>query len=1016
MTVLLHNRSCYSILSSTITVDKLISFAKDNGYRSIALTDMGNLFGACQFIKKCSEQSIQPILGLETTVEIDDRSFSFLIYPKNASGYLKLLSLSEKLAYDGAITMNQLKELSGECLIVLGYLNGYLHHLIMQNQMEKLQTVMERLPEGWYVALPPANGNMDYSRYREIIIPLAGRLKRRLLPLKLAVYTNKEEFEAYQTALAIGNQTTVSDDQLVFNDDGALMSAQEAERCFSFEELLETDKFAALIDLNLERIHAQLPHDLSENGLSDREYLRQLCQSGLNKRLNGRSDPSYQKRLDYELSIISQMHFENYFLIVYDLVLQARRQDINIGPGRGSAVGSLVAYCLGITHIDPIRYGLYFERFLNPERAKMPDIDIDIPDANRSDIIAYCRKRYGSDNVAHIITYQTLAARAVLRDVSHALNGSENALDTMLKSLDKNSKTTLLQNYRNNAAFNRIIRSSDENIRIFRIALMLEGLPRNLSTHASGIVISDRPISETVPVIRISDNLTTQYSMEYLEGYGLIKFDFLGLRNLSTITEISKSIDPESRNLDILKLPLDDRKTYDLLCAVDTNDIFQLEADAMKSVTRRLQPRSIEDIAIVNALGRPGSSSYIDQYVANRAHPEKIRYLHEDFRQILQSTCGIVIYQEQIMQIAQKIAGFSLGKANILREAISKKKSEAIEALRSDFYQGALSRGYSRQVVDESYQMVMKFAGYGFNKSHAMAYSLISYQLAYYKANYPLHFYCAILNSVQGNSSKINMYVRECRRKGIEVLPPDINHSTGSFIIHQGRILFPLSAIKDISQSLTDRIIEERTLNGPYDSFLGFYQRFCALEKDPKYTESLIRGCALDCLNESHTTMLSGLPVLQKYVQLATTAADSQISLDFGLIEDKPELDRYVDNRDQLLSDQFNYLGVYLNSLPTEDYRQKYPQSRFASDIVSLRGEVEAILIVNSVKQHRTKTNEQMAFVSCMDESGFLDLAMMPREYQRYSAVLKKGIIIHVKGRKDERDSVKVNELDLLRA
>ena len=1016
MTVLLHNRSCYSILGSTITVDKLISFAKENGYQAIGLADAGNLFAACQFIRKAAAEGIKPVLGIELNVLIEDGRYSFIVYPRNADGYRQLLKLSGRIDRENnTITSEEFRTLDENCLIIIGYLNGWLNHLMVTGQDEKLENTVSKLPNNYYLALPPATGNMEYISYRERIMPLADRYHVTLLPMKLALYAEQKEFEAYQVAQAIKNQTTVSDDQLVFNTDAALLSKEKAEEQYTLQQLNETDRFASRIDLNLESIHASLPELNADSDVDSKTYLRQLCNAGLRKRLNGKIDPIYQKRLDYELEIITSMNCEDYFLIVYDIVLQARKSDINIGPGRGSAVGSLVAWCLGITHIDPIRYDLYFERFLNPERAKMPDIDIDIPDADRQKIIDYCRQKYGEQRVARIIAFSTLKSRAVLQDTGSALGINDNDLNTIKRALGKSDNLSLREAYRTNSAFARVIKSSDENIRLLRIALILEGLPRNLTLHASGIVISDRPIDETVPVVSLSDSLTTQYSLEHLESFGLIKFDFLGLRNLSTITEINKSIDSSRMNIDVLRIPLNDAKTYDLLCQVDTNGIFQLEAEAMKIVTRKLQPRTLEELAIVMALGRPGSSAFIDQYVVNRDNPSSIRYLHEDFREILKSTCGIVIYQEQVMQIAQKIAGFTLGKANLLREAISKKKAENIEALKNDFYAGALAKGYSRSVVDESYQLILKFAGYGFNKSHAMAYALIAYQLAYFKANYPLHFYCAILNSVLGNSEKTNAFIRECRKKNIRVSVPDVNVSSTSFVIHDDAIVFPLNAIKGISASLAEKIIQEREDKGRFTDFMDFYQRFCAIEKDSKYIESLIRGCALDGFNESHTTMLTGITSLQKYIQAATSSDGGQISLDFDLIDDKPELDRYVDNRDQLLNDQFNYLGVYLDTLPTEEYRKYYPGSILASDVEPMHGDLEAVVIVNSIKQHRTRTGEQMAFVSCMDESGFMDLAVMPREYQRYSAILKKGIIVYVRGRKDERDSVRVNELKLLR-
>ena len=1015
MAVLLYNRSCYSLLSSTITIDKLISFARENQYKSIGLVDTNNLFAGCQFIRKCQQNNIHPILGMEVKAVYEEKNYSFLLYPFNNDGYRELLKLTSQLNYENCtLNYDQIKGLSKNIAVVVNYLNSILESWITHDDKDNLEKYLSELAENFYLAIGPQNS--QYNRqYREYLLLFKEKYNLHLLPLKQAVYTNRNEYQAYQVAMAIGHQTTYTDDQLTFNEEGWLTTYDEIEQQFSFNELLETDKFASKVSIDIDAFKTGLPVYQNKDGIDSKTYLRELCQTGLKKRLNGRVSREYIDRLNEELDLICRMNFEDYFLIIYDIVLQARKEDINIGPGRGSAVGSLAAYCLGITHLDPIRYHLYFERFLNPERVKMPDIDIDIPDNNRSDIIRYVQEKYGSDRVAHIITFSSLAARAVIRDVGNAMNADEQKINALLGTLDKNSSVSLKSSYQNNSAFRKLIDGNDDLKTIVRNAMILEGLPRNLSTHASGIVISRQSIDEVVPVTSVSGALTTQYSMEYLEDFGLIKFDFLGLRNLTTIAQINKSIDPHNRNIDILKLPLDDINTYKLIDNVDTNGIFQLEKEAMKIVTRKLQPKDLEEVAVVLALGRPGSSAFTDQYVKNKENPDNIRYLHEDFRDILQDTKGIIIYQEQIMQIAQKIAGFSLGKANLLREAISKKKAEKVENLKKDFFEGALAKGYSRSVVEQSYELILRFASYGFNKSHAIAYALIAYQLAYYKANFPLHFYKAILNSVLGSSEKINMYIRECKSKSIKVLPPDVNYSTSEFEIVNNSIIMPLTSIRTISKSIADSIIREREDKGVFSSYPDFYRRFAGISTDQKYVEALIRGCALDSFGYSHTSLLSSLNAFSMMIKSAMRRENDQLTLDFDLIQDDPVIMPYVDNQNDLLEDQFSYLGVYLNALPTESYRSQISGTMLASDIRNHHGQVKAILMVNSIKQHRTKRGELMAFVSCMDESGYLDLAIMPNNYSKYAQILKKGIIISVEGIKDERDSLKVDRLNWLK-
>ncbi len=1013
MSVLLDNKTCYSLLESSIRVEQLIEFAKNQNMKAIGICDFNCLFAAMSFYKAARKNNIKPIIGIEVKVSIDEGEFPYQIYPKNNAGYSKLMSLSCQLSQN-RISLDEgvIEDLSSDCFIVICP-DGYLLSLYSSKQNQKAEKYLQKLNENYFVAL--ASHKTPFNRsYNQFIRECLTDSKVRPIALKRALYVNKGDYESYRTLKAIKYNTTVTDTRLILEDDAGLLTTYEFEELFDKDSLDNTEYFADAIDLQIDSYKAQLPQFKCDEKLTNQQYLRELCLVGLNKRCNGRVSANYRKRLDYELDVICRMGFQQYFLIIYDVIVYARKQGIYVGPGRGSAVGSLVAYCLGITHLDPLEYGLLFERFLNPERISMPDIDLDIPDDAREQLIEYVREKYGTECVGHIITFGTFAARAALRDAARTNNIPPSISDRMLRMLPSTSDDTLENYYLKNRQMKMFVDSYDDARKLFRIACSIEGLPRNASTHASGIVIADKPLQQVVPVSDIGDTLTTQYTMEYLEELGLIKFDFLGLRNLTIIEEIYHDLYPEGNVMDILKLPLDDKPTYQLLERADTNGIFQLEKASLKSTCKKIKPRCFTDIAVVLAIGRPGPSQYIDRYLANKANPDKIQYLHPDFKPILQETYGIIIYQEQIMQIAVRIAGFSLGKADILRKAISKKDAGLLGSLKEDFIKGALRKGYSELIARETYEMILKFADYGFNKSHAVGYSLIAYQQAYLKANFPLQFFKAQLNSSIGNVEKVSAYILECKRRGITVLPVDINSSEDEFTLNEDKLRYPLTGIKNVSGLMVKAVINDRQQNGPFLDYCETYARLHKIDKSDKLITNLIYAGALDQLGYSHTTMLESMDICSHYARLCEIDNNQQMHFDFNLV-DKPLLVKYADDPKDNLNQQYEALGFYLTSHPVEHLRQHFTKAAYSSVLANYKGRIALLGMIIAVKEHRTKKGEMMCFITATDEMGDYEISVMPDLYAQMKEHLKKGVCFYLEGEKSNFDSVKANKITIVR-
>ena len=1018
LSVHLHVRSCYTLLNSTLTIDKIIKNTKKHGYDAVALCDKGVMHGAMSFYHACQKEGIKPIFGLEVDALYDDDVFNFVLLAKNDEGYVSLLKLSTYLNTEEheTIDIEHLSTYTKDCVVLTGGDSDAMETMLLQEKRDRLKEYLHACTQyfvSFYVSIARNDSGLLKKKNqslkeicREVGIPFAA--------LSRVYYEDMQDEECYRTLCAIDQGKSLDDKTLNSSSGRYFRSPDEMKALYDDEELIATEEIAMMCNVQMNLKKAVLPEFSNRYGISSEEFLRQLCHKGLAKRMNFQSIPKvYIERLNYELDVIISMHYADYFLIVWDFIRFAKTQDIYIGPGRGSAAGSLVAYCLGITHADPIKYHLLFERFLNPERVSMPDIDTDFPDNRRDEVIDYVTQLYGAHCVAHIITFNTLAAKQVLRDVGRAMDFSLREIDILCKLVPNRLKITLKGAYEESAKFKERINSSEKYKRLFRIALRLEGLPRHASLHAAGIILSNENIDNVCPLIDVDEGVrASQFTMEYLEELGLIKMDFLGLRNLTIIDEIVHHINETAvQKLEIMKIPLDDALTYQLIRDVDTIGVFQLESDGMKNLIRKMKPRNFEDIVATIALYRPGPMENIPEYLDRREHPEKIDYIHPDLKPILENTYGIMIYQEQIMQVATKMAGFSLGKADNLRKAISKKKGDELIKLQADFIKGAVSKGYTLQLAQHVYDLIMKFANYGFNRSHSVAYGMIAYQLAYLKANYPLYFFNSLLNSVIGADSKTNAYVFEAKKRNIKILLPNVNTSELTYHIEQDALRYPLIGIKGIGRTVAQPIIEERKKHGPYLDFFDFVARMMKYRINKKTMEALIHAGALDDFKINRVSMVASLDDAIRYGDLVKIEDEDQILLDFDLVS-KPAMTYLKENTSVRAEKEKEYLGFYLTTHPIEELRNKIdPQLRPIVFFKERRGYVKFICQIEKCKPFRTKNGHMMMFVAVNDETGKFDLVCMPNIYEVHEKNLVKGNYLYVEGVIDKENSCLVKKL-----
>lgn len=948
-------KTSYSLLSSLNNIEKLVSLAKNLGYTSLAITD-SNMFGTIEFYKCCLKHQIKPIIGLELTIS----DSIIILYAKNELGYKTLIKLST-LASERNLKIDDLQDFVNVVLV-----------MPFQSFNEKIFNLFE-------------NKYIGYSNQSE-----KECIKHPKVFISNVLYLNKNDYQYLDYLYMIRDGKVLGEFELNTYKGHHLLSKEEIIKIADEEDIQNSKHISDICNVEIKYTKNLQP--IYKEGIDEFQYLTNLCQKGLNKRLNNNIEKKYQDRLDYELSIINKMGFCNYFLVVYDYVKYAKKNNILVGPGRGSAPGSLVAYTLGITEIDPIKYNLLFERFLNPERVTMPDIDIDFDSNKRELVVNYVIEKYGIKNVAGIITFNTLASKQVIKDVGRVLNIPLKLTDAISKLItDKD----LITSYNNNSKLKSLINSSEELKKLYDISLHLEGLPRHVSIHAAGIVISNRHLDEVIPLYKNDIGIyTTAYSMNYLEELGLLKMDFLGISNLTIIDEIITNIkNNEQINISFNNIPLDDTKTMEIFKKADTDGIFQFESPGMKNFLKKLNPNSLDDLIAAIALYRPGPMDNIDSYIKRKSGKEPISYLDKSLEPILKSTYGIIIYQEQIMQIANVLAGYSLGEADILRRAMSKKKLDILQNEKEKFIKRSIEKGHSEESATKIFELILKFAGYGFNLSHSVSYAIVAYKMAFLKRHFCHYFMLSLLNNAIGSDVKTQIYISEAKHKKITITPPDINISTYKYIIKNKQIICPFSIIHNIGYSVSHAIIKERE-KGPFKDFLDFVTRCYSGTINKKIITSLINAGVFSSFNINKKTLNENLDNIINYAELTK---------DIGLIEiEKPTIIQYQEyDKETLTNLELSSFSFYLSNHPVSEYRQN--ESLTTINIEDkFNQKINIILYVEKIKEVLTKKNDVMAFVIASDEFKSISLTLFPSIYQE-NKDLKYGDIISVIGRVEKR-------------
>lgn len=974
----------YSILENAIHLDDYINHAVNNGFSFLTITDT-NMHGHLKFYKKCKANNIKPIIGLEVKINSSlGRKNCVLLYAKDQDGYRNLLQITTFQELNGMVTDEFIHEHNKGLFLVTSAVCSDFDYCIFQQEFDSALIELNRLRglcDEFYLGVMPSS--FLYETIFEDLNKIIKQQKLTILPVAKTSYKDLEDDIVYLSLLRISET-----DSVLSMDDLHLKSREELKEEFlGLEEVFSNlEKVVSTVKDDIIKEAYPLPKYPNKANVNSFDYLQALCKKGLDKRISGTNKDiiEYTKRLEYELSIIKKMGYEDYFLIVWDFVKFAKQNGILVGVGRGSAPGSLVAYCLGITDLDPMEYNLLFERFLNPERISMPDIDIDFPDDKRDDVINYVKEKYGLEHVCYITAFGTFQHKSTIRDLFRINGYDTKYIETVLRLLDSD-KETIEQELGNH----------QELVELIDIAKKMEGLPRHISTHAAGIILSDRSLLETIP-LRSGLNQMYQSQLEAsdLEQLGLLKMDFLGIRNLSIVSDMINEIKKKDNSFDIRNIPFDDFNTFQTLQAGDTLGIFQLESAGITKVIQNMKPTHFEDLVAVLALYRPGPMDNIDTYI-KRKHGEAFDYLHPHLEPILKDTYGIIIYQEQIMRIAQVFAGYSLGEADVLRRAVSKKKKEVLEAERDKFVKHSIANGYDSKVANEIYDYIAKFADYGFNRSHTVAYGIFSYQMAYLKSNYPNIFLSKLLNNVIGNDSEMGNYIKYSISKGLKVYNPDVNLSTNKFIVKDNNLLMPINSIHSIGGVVARKIMMERT-NGPFKDIFDFKTRMGS-EVNSRMLENLVNAGFFDSFKVSRAYLLQNISSeYDGYIDEEETISDIE-ELDYTTLQEK-EFEALGFN---LKFDIFNNYNIY-----KEQYKATNP-----SDLV-LNKKVNVIGLIRRVKTLKTKKGEMMAFVTLDCNYEMLDVVVFSDVYNEYNHILESKKLVLFNGTVRERDTKLQLQLD----
>ena len=1038
----LHLHTEYSLLDGSIRIQELLQKARETGMKSVAITDHGVMYGVIDFYKQAHHAGIKPIIGCEayvapgsrfekTVTKGEESAFHLVLLARNQTGYrnlVKLVSLGflEGFYYKPRIDRALLQEHSEGLIALSACLAGEIPSLILtgkQKEAEKLAAEYRELfgSDAFYLELQE-NKIPEQTQVNQALIEIGKKLNIPLVATNDSHYLNQEDARVHEIILAIQTATNLNDPKrLRFpTQEFFLKTPEEMIRDFSSvpEAIENTERIAELCEVKLELGQVLLPEFSVPEGFEVSGHLRHLCLEGLQRRYGDPPPEKVKNQLEYELKVINNMGYDAYFLIVWDFVKYSREKGIMVGPGRGSAAGSLVSYSLGITNIDPLRYGLLFERFLNPERISMPDIDIDFCFERRGEVIDYVSNKYGHTNVAQIITFGRMMARGAVRDVGRALGWSYGEVDKIAKLIPGAPGVTLEKAIDTNAELKKLVKNDSNVAQLLEIAQKIEGLCRHASMHAAGVVISHKPLTEYVPLQKMSNNeIVTQFDMDTLGELGLLKMDFLGLRTL-TVIERTLNIIKKTAQIDINldAIALDDQETYELLGRGETTGVFQLESSGMKELLKRFHPTVIEELTALLALYRPGplGSGMIDDFIKRKHGKVKVTYPHPSLEDILKETYGVILYQEQVMKIASELAGFTLGQADILRRAMGKKKADVMEQQRDRFIQGAKEKGHDPKTAAEIFDLIEYFAGYGFNKSHSAAYAFISYQTAYLKAHYPTEYLTACLTSIQEDTDKIAKFIMEARRLSIKILPPDVNESLANFtVVGEKKIRFGLAAIKNVGENAVNEILTRRK-EARFQNIFDFMERVDQRVINKRVIESLIKAGAFDSLHHNRNQLFSSSEeIIHFYTKRKKRNQPQQATL-FGDL--KPVMQEVLTLKEvpefrtrDLLSMEKEIIGLYISDHPV---RNALASHTFLNVIpfeqVQMMKDKAAVRIMGAIVESRritTKTGKDMYFVTLEDETGTIESIFFPKIADRLQNILEKENVLCLEGRVDVLDS-----------
>ena len=1048
----LHVHTEYSLLDGACRIERLLDAAQQLGQDAVAITDHGCMYGVVDFYKAAKKRGIHPVIGCEVYVarrtrfdkihELDKGSRHLVLLCENDTGYRNLIALVSQAWVEGFYTkprvdLDLLRQHHEGLIALSACLAGEIPQALLRGDFPgaKEAALLYREifgAENFYLELQD-HGLPDQKRINPQLIRLSRETGIPLVATNDCHYIAPEDSKMHRVLLCIQTGHTVEDeDTLEFGSEEFYLKS-EGEMAALFpdvpEALENTEKIARRCQVDLEFGQTKLPAFTTPDGSDNLEFFQRLCRQGLLDRYGEHPPEAYVQRLDYEMGVISQMGYVNYYLIVWDFIRYARSVKIPVGPGRGSGAGSLAAYCLRITNVDPMRYDLLFERFLNPERVSMPDFDIDFSDERRDEMIDYVVDKYGADHVAQIVTFGTMAARGALRDVGRALNIPYGKVDQVAKLVPNSLGMTLDTALKQSKELREKVESDPQVQELFQMARKVEGMPRHASTHAAGVVITDRPVMDYVPLSKNDDAVVTQYTMTAIEELGLLKMDFLGLRNLSVIDHAQQMIAAKEPGFSMETIPQDDPQVFHMLSQGQSVGVFQLESSGMKRLLAQAQPTCVEDLIAIISLYRPGPMQFIPQYVESRKDPSSVKYRHPLLRPILEPTGGCIIYQEQVMQIFRDLAGYSLGRADIVRRAMAKKKHDVLEREREVFLHGkqredgsweidgCLRRGVDQQTAETLFQEIESFASYAFNKPHAAGYAVVAYETAYLKCHYPCEYMAALLSSVLGQAGKVAEYIEECARLEIAVLPPHVNYSGVGFTVVGKNIRFGLQAVKNLGRGVIARMVEERRGGGEFTSFYNFCKRMSGRDFNRRAIESLVKCGALDGLGNNRREMLLSVERVMESLE-----ADKRRNVEgqLGFFDSpqsgeagEPSLQKAEDfSTADKLSMEKEVTGMYLSGHPMAAYAGLYQTGGYArmDEILQSAGDQEAgryqdgqwvtvLGMVVGVRKKATKNNTQMAFVSLEDMYGALTVLLFSQALEQYGNLLYEGAVVEVAGK-----------------